>query len=206
MRISALSAAALAAALAAAAPAGAVEKCKVVADKKTGVLRVDATGIGGPLLWGGASDEAVNTFFNAAECLKGSKAKGCQLADPTSLLAKTPPATCSVHLDDGVAPCAAWISGCTPGPRNIQGLDECVEVSSSPTPMLTTELSLEVDCPTGLVAVSGGFGIGSFDFTRNCVPYKSRRVDSDTWTSSWFASGANCSGNYFRATAVCCPP
>jgi len=205
MRISALSAAALAAALAAAAPAGAVEKCKVVADKKTGVLRVDATGIGGPLLWGGASDEAVNAFFNAAECLKGSKAKGCQIADPTSLAAKTPPATCTVYLDDGVAPCAAWISGCTPGPRDIQGLDECVEVSSNPVEMTGTELTLNVDCPTGLVAVSGGFGIGAFTFLSNCVPYRSRRVDGDTWSASWFASGSNCANNFFRATAVCCP-
>ena len=206
MRISALSAAALALALGAAPPAGAVGKCKAVADKKTGVLRVDAAGVGGPLLWGGAVDEVANAFFNAATCLKGSKAKRCELADPTSLDAKMPPATCTVYLDDGVAPCEAWIPGCTPGPRDIQGLDECVEVASTPAEMTGTELTVNVDCPTGLVAVSGGFGIGAFTFLANCVPYKSRRVDADTWSSSWFASGSNCANNYFRATAVCCPP
>jgi|SRR5512139_1764750 hypothetical protein len=207
MDTSALSgAAALAAALVLATHAGAVDKCKAAADKRSGVIHVDATGVGGPLAWGGAADETVNAFFNAATCLKGSKAKGCELADPASLSAKTPPDTCTVHLDDGVQPCAAWIPGCTPGPRNIAGLDQCVEVSSTPTEMTGTELTLNADCPAGLVAVSGGFGVGAFTFLSNCVPYRSRRLDADTWSASWFASGSNCAGNHFRATAVCCPP
>lgn len=206
MRSSGLRAAALAVAVGLAAPVGAVDKCKVVADKKTGVIRVDATGVAGPLAWGGAAGEETNAFFNAATCIKGTKAKRCELADPSSLDAKTPPETCTVHLDDGVQGCAAWISGCTPGPRDIQGLDECVEVQSSPVEMTGTELTLQVDCPAGLVAVSGGIGVGAFSYLANCVPYRSRRVDADTWTASWFASGSNCSGNSFRTTAVCCPP
>ena len=44
------------------------EKCKAVADKRSGVIHVDATGVGGPLAWGGASDEAVNAFSNEAAC------------------------------------------------------------------------------------------------------------------------------------------
>jgi hypothetical protein len=72
--------------------------------------------------------------------------------------------------------------------------------------MTGLDLTINVDCPAGLVAVSGGFGIGAYDFTRNCVPYKSRRVDADTWGVSWYASGSSCLSNYFRATAVCCPP
>jgi hypothetical protein len=205
MRLRILSAAALAAALGLAGPAAAIDKCKAAIDKKTGVIRVDATGVGGTLLWGGAAGEELNAFANAATCVKGTKAKRCELADPASLEAKTPPDTCTLHLDDGVAACAAWLSGCTPGPRDIDGLDRCVQVTSNPVEMTGTELTVNVDCPAGLVAVSGGFGVGTFTYLANCVPYASRRIDADTWSASWYASGSNCSNNYFRANVVCCP-
>ena len=41
-------------------PANAVDKCKVRVDGKTGVLRVDATGVSGPLTWGGESGQATS--------------------------------------------------------------------------------------------------------------------------------------------------
>jgi hypothetical protein len=186
--------------------AGAVEKCKAVADKKTGVIKVDAAGVVGPAAWGGDPGEATNAFFNAATCLKGTKLKGCQLADPMTLAGKTPPDTCTVYVDDGDAECAAWISGCTPGPRNIGGLDQCQEVSSTLTYMSGPELSLSVDCPAGMVAVGGGFGVGAFAQTGTCIPYRSRRTDADTWAASWYSAGGNCTTTQFRATAICCPP
>jgi len=186
--------------------AAAVDKCKATADKKTGVIRVDAFGLAGSPAWGGESGEATNVFFNAATCVKGDKAKKCELADPATLSGKTPPETCTVYVDDGVAECAAWIPGCTPGPRNVGGLEACVEVSGPATNMSGPSLSLTVDCPVGTLAVSGGFGVGAFAMTGTCIPYRSKRADADTWAVSWYSAGGNCATEQFRATVICCPP
>jgi hypothetical protein len=99
----------------------AIEKCKVKVDKKTGVINVDASGLGGPLTWGATSGSETNTFFNGGTCITGDKAKRCQLANPATLAGKTPPAGCTVYLSDGVTPCSAWISGCSPGARSAAG-------------------------------------------------------------------------------------
>jgi hypothetical protein len=101
--------------------AHAIDRCKVKVDKRTGVILVDATGVGGPLLWGDASGSEVNSFFNGATCVVADNAKRCQLADPLSLSSKTAPAGCTLYLDDGVAACSAWISGCSPGARSDRG-------------------------------------------------------------------------------------
>ncbi len=95
----------------------AMTKCRVKVDKKTGLIQVDATGVLGPLQWGGESVGATNSFFNDATCVASGRAKRCTLADPATLESKTPPASCTIHLDDGVTPCSAWIAGCTPGSR-----------------------------------------------------------------------------------------
>jgi hypothetical protein len=92
----------------------AITKCKVKVDKKTGLIRVDATGVSGPLQWGGKSGGATNSFFNDATCVASGRAKSCTLADPATIDSKTPPAGCTIHLDDGGTPCSAWIKGCTP--------------------------------------------------------------------------------------------
>jgi hypothetical protein len=186
--------------------AAAVDKCKAVAQKKNGVILVDAAGLAGPAAWGGEPGEATNVFFNAATCLKGTKAKKCELADPATLAGKTPPETCTVYVDDGVAECAAWIPGCTPGPRDIGGLEACTEVLGATASMSGPSLSLTVDCPVGMVAVSGGFGVGAFAMTGTCIPYRNKRSDEDTWTVSWYSAGGNCATEQFRATAICCPP
>ncbi len=112
-------------------PAHAIDKCKVKIDKKTGVLLVKAKEVTGTLLWGDAEDAVSEPFFNAGDCVDGTKAKKCEIADPTTLAAKTPPAGCTLYLDDdGTAPCSAWIAGCTPGGRNT---DVCVpNPSASP--------------------------------------------------------------------------
>lgn len=112
---------ALAFCLAAASEAPAIDSCKAKIDKKTGVVLVDATNVGGPLLWGGSAGNETTAMFNAGTCVASGKAKKCQLADPATLAAKTPPAGCTVYLDDGAADCSAWVSGCTPGPRQSAG-------------------------------------------------------------------------------------
>lgn len=101
----------------AASPAFAIDKCKVKVDKKTGVVLVDAAGVGGPLTWGEAAGSENNPFFNSGTCVAGDKAKKCQIADPATLDAKTAPAGCTLYLDDTVAACSAWIPGCSPGAR-----------------------------------------------------------------------------------------
>ena len=66
--------------VAAASPAFAIDKCKVKVDKKTGVVLVDAAGVGGPLTWGEAVGSETNAFFNSGTCVAGDKAKKCQIA------------------------------------------------------------------------------------------------------------------------------
>lgn len=97
----------------------AIESCKVKVDRKTGVLSVDASGAGGPVLWGTSPGDETNAFFNDATCADGPTWKKCRLADPATLAAKTPPPDCTLYLDDGVQPCKVWIGGCVPGPREI---------------------------------------------------------------------------------------
>jgi hypothetical protein len=92
--------------------ASAIVKCKVKVDKKTGVINVDATEVGGPLTWGPASGQETNVFVNDATCNVGGKAKRCNLAAPATLAAKTAPPGCTIYLADGVAPCSAWIPYC----------------------------------------------------------------------------------------------
>jgi hypothetical protein len=101
--------------------AHAIDKCKVKVDKRTGVILVAATGVAGPLAWGEASGQEVNSFFNSGTCVVADKAKGCQLGDPNTLASKTAPAGCTLYLDDGATPCSSWIPGCSPGARRDTG-------------------------------------------------------------------------------------
>ena len=94
-----------------------VDKCKVKQDKKTGVILVAAKGVSGPLTWGPEAGEEDSAFFNDSQCVVGTSAKGCVLADPATVAAATPPATCAIHLSDGSQDCSAWVPGCTPGVR-----------------------------------------------------------------------------------------
>ena len=104
--------------LVSASSAHAIDRCKVKVDKRTGVILVAATGVSGPLAWGEASGQEVNTFFNSGTCVVADKAKACQLGDPNTLASKTAPAGCTLYLDDGATPCSAWIPGCSPGVRS----------------------------------------------------------------------------------------
>ena len=117
MKIQGIVSAAVMAVLCLTVPAHAIDKCKVKTDKKTGVLRVDASGVTGTLVWGETEGAESESFFNGGTCVTNGKAKKCQIADPSTLDAKTPPAGCTLYLDDDVAPCSVWIAGCTPGER-----------------------------------------------------------------------------------------
>ncbi|MFT4572493.1 MAG: hypothetical protein ACI91F_003396 [Candidatus Binatia bacterium] len=125
-----VAAATLAIILVASTSAQAIDKCKVKVDKKTGVLVVSAKGVSGTLQWGAAEGAETEPFFNAGVCVVAGKAKKCEIADPATLDAKTPPSGCTLYLDDDAAPCSVWIAGCTPGGRNT---DVCVpNPSASP--------------------------------------------------------------------------
>jgi hypothetical protein len=100
--------------------AHAIDSCKVRVDRKTGVITVSASGVSGSLAWGNTAGSVTNQFFNAATCVSGSSASRCELADPSTLEAKTPPAGCTLYLTDAVAPCSMWIAGCSPGARSIE--------------------------------------------------------------------------------------
>ncbi len=109
--------------------AEAVDKCKVKVDRKSGLLRIDAAGVEtggalGTLKWGSDPGEIDRDFFNANDCITGTKAKRCVVADPTTLGAKTPPSGCTVYLaDDSGNDCSAWIKGCTPGTRDTDSIE-----------------------------------------------------------------------------------
>ncbi len=125
-----VAAATLAIILVASTSAQAIDKCKVKVNKKTGVLVVSAIGVSGPLQWGAGEGAETEPFFNAGACVVAGKAKKCEIADPATLAAKTPPSGCTLYLDDDTAPCSVWIAGCTPGGRNT---DVCVpNPSASP--------------------------------------------------------------------------
>jgi len=113
-----MTSAAMAAMLFCATSAHAIDKCKVKVDKKSGVLLVSAGGVSGTLLWGSTDGAATEPFFNAGTCVVADKANKCEIADPTTLAAKTPPSGCTLYLDDDGAPCSVWIAGCTPGERS----------------------------------------------------------------------------------------
>jgi len=98
-------------------PAGAIDSCRVKVVKSTGVIRVDASGIVGGLKWGEEEGQETNLFFNEATCVSSGTARRCELADPATSASRTPPEDCTLYLHDGVAPCSAWVAGCTPGQR-----------------------------------------------------------------------------------------
>jgi len=120
-------------------PAGAVDGCKVKLNRSTGLIEVAAQNVSGPFSWGGEAGQEVNAFFNAGECIVGTSAKACFLADPTTTEAITPPASCTIHMSDGGGTCSAYIAGCTPGLRKADlmthytqwGASSCTSVRST---------------------------------------------------------------------------
>lgn len=97
--------------------AEAVTSCKGKIDKKDGTILVSANGVTTNLKWGATSDAVVNTFINEGTCVADGRAKKCTFDTPGTELAKTPPALCTVFLEDDQGTCSAHLSGCTPGYR-----------------------------------------------------------------------------------------
>lgn len=100
----------------------AVSKCSAMVAGKTGVIEVSASGVGGPLLWGESPAGEATAFVNEATCVAKGKASKCLLGATTPTItpqAITPPALCTIYLNDGVGECAAFVPGCTPGVRSV---------------------------------------------------------------------------------------
>jgi hypothetical protein len=99
-------------------PSQALTRCNASIRGSDGAIVVNALKVGGPLLWGTVQGAETTPFANAATCLKGKVALGCQLGAPGSAEQITPPPLCQLFLNDGVASCSAHIRGCTPGVRD----------------------------------------------------------------------------------------
>jgi hypothetical protein len=85
---------------------------------------VSAYYVSGPLTWGEAAGQETHAFANAAYCISGSHAYGCELGAPGTPEQITPPMLCRIFVSDGSAEsCSAFVSGCTPGLRDatLQG-------------------------------------------------------------------------------------
>jgi len=163
--------------------ASAMDGCKVSVDK-TGVILVDASGVSGVLKWGEEEGSESNAFYNIATCVADTKAKKCQIADPATLASKTPPAGCTLYLDDDGTACSAWIRGCTPGPREAGSGG-----GSTPAQLIDAD-----DDVVGLVM--DGFANGVvIDFSGTIINVALRPDLSNfsTYDSLLFAS-ADCSG------------
>lgn len=174
------------------APTLAVDTCRVRVDNKTGVIRVNATGVAGPLTWGVKSGQADNAFFDGATCVAGSKASGCELANPTTLAAKTPPAGCTLFVDDGVEECGAWIAGCTPG------FSGYVIITGETAFNQNSPYTVVADCPAGKKVLGGGGSQGTFGWFLDDSRPKS---DGTGWVAQ-YAGGAAGTG-VGEAWAIC---
>jgi len=98
--------------------AHAVTACKVKVNARNGTLDVSAKGVSGVLTWGDRpGGPYTSTFYNAATCVSGGAASKCELGAPGSPEAIIPPDLCTFYLKDDGAECAAYVKGCTPGPR-----------------------------------------------------------------------------------------
>jgi hypothetical protein len=101
-------------------PAGAAAvgncRARLAAD---GTVLVTAADASPAVRWGTAPGVATAPFANAASCLAGGNARGCLLGAPGTLAARTAPATCAIHLQDGQGACVAVVRHCSPGLRVV---------------------------------------------------------------------------------------
>jgi hypothetical protein len=140
-----------------AASSHAVTKCTAKVDGKTGVIEIGASGVGGTLLWGEAPGSEASVFANEATCVAKDRASKCLLGATTPTVtpaAITPPPLCTIYLNDGVAECAAFVQGCTPGVRSLPS-----SPFGSNTSLATTDTSgigSGRECVLGEVWLSAG--------------------------------------------------
>jgi hypothetical protein len=115
---------AVAAALSAPPAAVAITKCSAKTGGTDGVIAVSASPVAGPLRWGDRADAIASAFANDPTCVANGKAKGCELGPTSPVISReaiTPPDLCTIYVDDGTGPCAAYVKGCTPGARGAFG-------------------------------------------------------------------------------------
>jgi hypothetical protein len=141
------------------APSRALTKCSARIRATDGTILVSAAQVAGPLNWGPAGGQETNIFANAATCLKGTAARGCQLGAPGTPEQITPPELCSVFLSDATTSCAAHIHGCTPGVRTAvagpPGPTGAVGPTGAAGPTGPTPALTYVTC-TGAAGTGGG--------------------------------------------------
>ncbi|HYC23466.1 MAG TPA: phage tail protein [Candidatus Bathyarchaeia archaeon] len=151
-----------------AANAGAVTKCSVMVRPGSGVIDVFAKGVTGDLFWGDRPGAVNHQFANAATCVAAGKATACELGATTpdiTLAAITPPAQCTLYLEDSGPGCAVRIKGCTPGIRADTGFD----------PRFGTQTSLAgagigLSCVLGEVRLVAGFLAGAIPAAGQLLP------------------------------------
>ena len=133
--------AALAVALVLAGQAGAVEKCKAVADKRSRRIHVDATGVGGPLAWA-ARRRGGQRVLRRSRVRARRQGEGLRAGGPREPRGEDPAR--HVHGLPRRRPAAVRRvdPGLTPGPRDVQVLGACTEVSSSPVVMTGLDLTI----------------------------------------------------------------
>jgi len=95
----------------------AISKCTAKVSNTDGTIFVSGVAVSGVVRWGASSGTEVNAFANEAACIQNGKAKSCQLGDPGSAAAVTPPELCRIWVQDGAAECSVYLKGCTPGAR-----------------------------------------------------------------------------------------
>jgi hypothetical protein len=99
-----------------------------------GIIEVSASPLVGTPLWGDRPDAITRSFANEASCVENGKAKGCELGATSPTISReaiTPPDLCTVYVDDGTGPCAAFVKRCTPGARGAFGHPNADVIASS---------------------------------------------------------------------------
>jgi hypothetical protein len=144
----------------------AVTKCSATASPTTGVLSISASPVAGTLLWGDRPDAIAKAFANAATCIDAGKAKGCELGATSPIITReaiTPPDLCTIYVDDGSGPCAAFVKGCTPAARGGFGHGSGGRPASPPArECFPGEIYLSASSIGGLPAEGQLLVIGSY--------------------------------------------
>ncbi len=161
----------------------ALDRCKAAVDKGSGgVITVSAAQLdpAGTLLWGDVAGNETNVFDNQATCIAatGTKASKCELGAPGTPEQITPPARCTIYLDDGLStPCSATLAGCTPS-RLLPGKVEAFAGDASSVPvgwLLTDGSAVSRAVFADLFAVIGStHGEGDGATTFNVPDYRGR--------------------------------
>lgn len=123
-------------------PADALRACKAVASDKDGVVRVYAKGVldRADFEWAPDLDAPFEPFANAGTCLKGERARGCQLGADGTPESTWPPEGCVIYMTDGIGQCAARVRGCTPGVRNVDEMADEVVALREEVDLLRSQL------------------------------------------------------------------